>query len=383
MNHTTTARIASFLVSVSAAVFSVSAHSQGPRPPAMVSAIGSEWRVEGGGREADVKAAPFLGREALWLRNGTQAIRVGDDFTDGTIEFDVAPMDRCDFVALVFRRASLANHENLYLRVRQSAKFMALQYAPRTNGSATWQLYPEFNVPVTWPRNAWTRVRVGVRGSRLDVFVGDGPAPVLSVPRLRLDVPSGGIAVWARVNDAPDEWAAAVANLRVVPTPPSPPEQAPPPPSGYLARWQIAGPVPAPPGPVRRLPDAGAWTEASADEAGLVNLNRHLTPGRGRFTVLARTTISSPADRRVRAGIGYSDDVTVFVNGEPVFSGVNGWQSRAPEYASFVDARHESVWLPLRAGPNELVLAVTDDQLFGWGFAVRLEPEDASALSFP
>ena len=35
-------------------------------------------------------------------------------------------------------------HENIYLRPRSSGEFMAVQYAPRMNGSSTWQLYPEF-----------------------------------------------------------------------------------------------------------------------------------------------------------------------------------------------------------------------------------------------
>jgi hypothetical protein len=112
----------------------------------------------------------------------------------------------------------------------------------------------------------------------------------------------------------------------------------------------------------------------TAEESGLVNLNRLFParPQQGRFTAFLRTTITAPAARRVPAGIGYSDDVTVFVNGEAVYAGVNGWESRMPGFASFVDPRFERVWLPLRAGANEIVLAVTDDQLFGWGASMSM-----------
>ncbi len=89
-----------------------------PAQPTVVAGTSGAWVTEGAGRADDVKAAPFLGREALWLKNGTQALRAALDMADGTIEFDVAPMERCDFVALVFRRQSFASHENLYLRVR-------------------------------------------------------------------------------------------------------------------------------------------------------------------------------------------------------------------------------------------------------------------------
>jgi hypothetical protein len=63
-----------------------------------------------------------------------------------------------------------------------------------------------------------------------------------------------------------------------------------------------------------------------------------------------------------------------------VYSGINGWESRTPGFASFVDARFESVVLPLRAGQNEVVLAVSDDQRFGWGFALRID--DATGVKF-
>jgi hypothetical protein len=38
----------------------------------------------------------------------------------------------------------------------------------------------------------------------------------------------------------------------------------------------------------------------------------------------------------------------------------------------FVKPEFENVSLKLRAGDNDLTLAVTDDQRFGWGFAARL-----------
>ena len=111
------------------------------QPASPVAGSDGRWVVEGTGRLGDARIAPFEGREAVWLRNNTQAILAGTEFTDGTIEFDIAPMDPCDFVGLVFHRQSLTMHENVYLRPRQSGRFMALQYAPRTNGSSTWQLY--------------------------------------------------------------------------------------------------------------------------------------------------------------------------------------------------------------------------------------------------
>ena len=350
----------------------------GPRPARVpADEAGGAWLVEGVSRSGDVKIDTFLGRQSVWLRNSTHAIMAGARLVDGTIEFDVAPMDHGDFVAVVFRRESLTNHENVYLRPRSSGEFMAIQYAPRMNGSSTWQLYQEFTAPTAWPRNQWTRVRMEVSGSRLDIFVADGAKPVVSVPRLRhLSTTASELAFWARVNDKPAEWAAAISNIRIRPASSAAPrtEMRPPAPA-YVSSWEVAGPAKASDAPVDAVPTGLDWRRVAPEESGLVNLNAMFTARapQGRFTAYARTFIDAPAARRVLAGIGYTDDVTVFVNGEPIYSGINGWNSRTPDYISFVDADFERVWLPLEAGRNEIVLAVTDNQIFGWGFAVKLE----------
>ena len=341
---------------------------------------GGEWLVEGAGRSGDVKLDTFLGRPSVWLRNSTQAIMAGTRLVDGTIEFDVAPMDHGDFVAVVFRRESLANHENVYLRPRSSGEFMAIQYAPRMNGSSTWQLYPEFTGRTAWPRNQWTHVRMEVGGSRLQIFIGDEPTPVVSVPRLRHgSTTASEIAFWARVNDKPAQWAAAISNIQIRPAASAAPRSDVQPPSpSYVSSWEVAAPAKVAGAAVDTIPPGLDWKHVAPEESGLVNLNAIFTARapQGRFTAYGRTFIETPTARRMLAGIGYSDDVTVFVNGEPIYSGINGWNSRTPDYISFVSADFERVWLPLKAGRNEIVLAVTDNQIFGWGFAMKLQQKD-------
>jgi hypothetical protein len=347
-----------------------------------VEGAGGEWYVEGAERAGDARVAEHLGRQALWLRNSTHVVRDGVDFTDGTIEFDVAPTGRGNFVGILFRRESFQNQENVYLRIHRSGLYNAVQYAPRVQGSSTWQLYPEFNAAAELPRDRWTRVRVEVRGTRLEVFVGEGARPALSVARLRGPA-RGSVAFWGRVNERPAEWAAALSNISVRPATAAPPggdsAARPAPPAGTLASWEVAGPVQAAEGAggaggaVTRLPELKGWRAVEAEESGLVNLNRVLRSARGRWTAFARTTVRSRQARTALLELGYSDDVTVFLNGEPVYAGVNGFESRHPEYMGFVKPGHESVWLRLRPGDNELLLAVTDDQRFGWGFVARMK----------
>ena len=330
----------------------------------------------------NVKFEPTLGRsDAMVLRGNTHFVKSGLDFGDGTIEFDLAPTAEGHFTGITFRRQSFTNHENIYVRFHRSGDFMAMQYAPRVNGSSTWQLYQEFAVETNWPREKWTPVRMDIRGSRMEVFVGNNQKPALIVPRLRNGTTNGEIGFWARVNDKPMEWAAAISNLRITPAPTRAPlSAAANAPVQFIWNWQVSDPVAAS-GSIAKIPAPIAkWNAARAEESGLINVNRLFPVQKGRSVVFAKHTLRSDAARRVLAGIGYSDDVTVFVNGEPIYIGVNGWDSRSPALNSFVDTRWESAFLPLREGENEIVLAVADDQRFGWGFALRID--DATGLKF-
>jgi len=344
--------------------------------PGRVSVEGSneEWFVDNADRAGDARVAEFLGRPALWVKNNTQIIRSGIDFVDGTIEFDVAPMDKGHFIGLLFRRATATNQENIYLRAHRSGLYNALQYAARINGSSTWQLYPEFNATIDLPRNQWTHLRVEVKGTQLEVYVSNGNKAALVVPRLRGIPARGSVAFWGRVNDAPAIWAAAISNISIRPTNPveTPRPVSPSPPTGTLTSWEVTGSLQKEKGAVLTLPQLKDWRFVAVEESGLVNLNRALGPVRGRWTGFARTIVKAPEARTVLLELGYSDDVTVFLNGELAYTGVNGFESRHPEYMGFVKPEYEQVALKLRPGDNEIVLAVTDDQRFGWGFIARV-----------
>jgi hypothetical protein len=63
----------------------------------------------------------------------------------------------------------------------------------------------------------------------------------------------------------------------------------------------------------------------------------------------------------------------VFLNGRPLYSGVNRWEGRYPGYLAPVGLGAETVYLPLMRGANDLIVAVTDEA-FGWGLIARLPP---------
>ena len=71
--------------------------------------------------------------------------------------------------------------------------------------------------------------------------------------------------------------------------------------------------------------------------------------------------------------IGYSDDVSVFLNGRILFRGRSAQNFRDPGFLGIVNPENDAVFLPLRRGGNDLTLAVSELG-GGWGFLCRLEP---------
>jgi hypothetical protein len=87
--------------------------------------------------------------------------------------------------------------------------------------------------------------------------------------------------------------------------------------------------------------------------------------------VYARTNIDSDRDQVKRLYIGYSDEVSVFLNGKILFRGRSAQNFRDPGFLGIVNPENDTVYLPLKKGSNELMLAVSELG-GGWGFICRL-----------
>ena len=85
----------------------------------------------------------------------------------------------------------------------------------------------------------------------------------------------------------------------------------------------------------------------------------------------ARTTIDSDRDQVKKLYIGYSDDVSVFLNGRILFRGRSAQNFRDPGFLGIVNPENDIVYLQLRKGSNELLLAVSELG-GGWGFICRV-----------
>jgi hypothetical protein len=130
------------------------------------------------------------------------------------------------------------------------------------------------------------------------------------------------------------------------------------------------------------------WQDVEAESPGFVVLYRYreaphlrvsfandfskrLEPQPGSKVVYAKTTIDSDRDQVKKLLLGYSDDVSVFLNGQIVFRGRSAQYFRDPGFLGIVNPENDTIYLPLKKGHNELTLAISELG-GGWGFICRL-----------
>jgi sugar lactone lactonase YvrE len=303
-------------------------------------------------------------------------------FRDGVVEVDVAVTGARSYPGILFRVASPREFERVYLRPHRAGPAGypdAVQYVPGFNGIDGWQLYngDGFTAAATLPPGEWIRLRLEVKGTQARLFVGDAPRPALEIHDLKrgagagtlgLSGPRDGSARFSAFRFRADDGLSFEPPPRVDPAP------------GLVARWRLSSPFPA------RLVDPDrdpatqdlpplTFTEVAADASGLVDVARH----HGRLgpepdAVLAKTVIRSEKDELKRFRFGYSDEVTLFLGGKPLFRGDSTYRLRDASFIGIVGL-HDSVFLPLRKGENEVTLLLVEN-MGGWGFLLQ----DASAV---
>lgn len=360
-----------------------------PSPSAEIPPGSPRWELEG-----KAKVTEYLGRPCFQLDGGA-AILKDFELRDGVLDVDVATPAIRGFFGIQFRLANEgAMGEWVYLRQHKSGAPDAMQYTPVLNTGANWQIYngPGFTGAVDIPKAAWFHLRLAVTGAQAKLYVEDMEKPALVMDDLKSGVQKGFVALHVLTGTT------YFSGFQVRETPPAPWERhIPPMPPDTLTKWSISPSFDA---LARNLErpltaserDAMKWQDVEAEPPGFVVLYRHreaphlrvtfqgdfskrLEPQPGMKVVYARTTIVSDRDQVRRLSIGYSDDVSVFLNGNVLYRGRSAQGFRDPGFLGIVNPENDAVYLPLRKGRNELMLAVSEVG-GGWGFICRLaDPE--------
>lgn len=336
----------------------------------------SMWDVEA--RESRVET--YQGREALYLRAGNAWLQ-GVEFQDGVIEFDVAAPAAQGFHGLRFRAVDRFNHEHVYLRPHLSGKPDAVQYNPIFNGVSGWQMYsdPRYALPATITPDRWVRVRVGVRGRRMEMTIDGEP---LVFPDLVRDPVSGGVALNSSTSEA------RFANFVIRPgadpgfsDEPGAPEV--PPEPGTVVRWRVSEPFPEEVvDGVAQLPPAARrghdWATLAADVRGIANIAKLRARRDGSNTVFAAVTLRADEACTAHVRIGFSDRVRAFLNGRQLFAGADEYGTRDYRFLGTMGLFDE-LFLPLEEGDNELWLAVSEN-FGGWGVSLQVPDEQGVSV---
>jgi hypothetical protein len=341
------------------------------------------WELEG-----TTKVTEYQGRKALLLDGGGATLK-DFELRDGVIDVDVATPASRGFFGIQFR-ISGENAEWVYLRQHKSGYPDALQYTPVLNTGLNWQIYngPGFTGAVDIPKDVWFHLRLEVTGAQAKFYVKDMDRPVLVMNDLKSGVQKGQVALAVLTG------ATYFSNFEIRSTPDASwDRRLPPMPLGTLKKWSLS---PAYDALARNLErpltasesNAISWREVEAEPPGFVVIYRYLAaphprvsfandfskrlePQPGMKVVYARTIIDSDRDQVKRLYIGYSDDVSVFLNGKILFRGRSAQNFRDPAFLGIVNAENDAVYLPLKKGSNELMLAVSELG-GGWGFICRL-----------
>lgn len=325
-----------------------------------------------------------------WVRNGSEVVtHLGRpalkgtayvkevEFQDGVIEVDVAVTGSRSYPGVVFRRQSKDDYERFYIRPHRAGLYPdALQYTPSFKGVSGWQLYhgKGFTAGAEIPTDRWVRLRIEVKGTQARVYWGEGEKPALEIGELKHGIskgvvgvmgPNDGSAYFSKFRCWEDdslEFGEALAAEK---------------PEGMITDWEVSRPFLASQMNLEAYPQFyqifyGRWQEVQSEPSGLVNISRHVPrTGAGPDVVMARKVFRSDEKQTVRLSFGYSDDVTMFFNGKPVFAGASGYRTRDRSFLGIVGL-NDMVYLPAEKGLNEILLLVTET-FGGWGFMCQAD----------
>jgi len=347
-------------------------------PDYNISMSADKWEF----KEGKVTFVEKNGAKAMRIVQGNQGAVLLKNvlFKDGTIEFDFepeSPMTLMSSPSVYFHGNMQKNDvEILYIRGRANTPTAndGVQYCPIINGVNMWDMYPDYQGPALFEGGKTNHLKMVISGKQMKVYVNDMTRPTLYIPKLEGNADAGIIAI---------DGGMTVWNMQVKPNvtenlPPMEGHDLTDHDAQYIRNWVLTTPANLPDGQeatMHNIPKPEAFTETiSAERQGLINLTRQLGGNTPRRLVWLKAKIKTTEAQKNVLQLGFSDEVWLFLNGQLAYVDKNLYlQVSMRKYpAGRISVQNAKVNLNLKAGENELVIAVSND-FYGWGIIARLE----------
>jgi hypothetical protein len=328
----------------------------------------------------DVKAKSFKfenykGQEAVFIEQGIATLK-DNTFMNGTIEFDIYLPNKQSFPGVRFRILDDNNMESFYLRPHLPGKPDANQVVPVINGISPWQMYfgPAYSFPYEYKYDDWTHVKLVINGDKGQIYLDHAERPNLSF-NLVHEAIEGGIGIGGSFapayysNFKIDKNEMELKDFNVITRTPI---------EDIIPVWEISDVFQETAlddlSNLDQVIESRTWgKKIRVEENVAANISRQAirAPKTTGNTVFTKVHIESEKDQLKLFEFGYSDRVVVILNGEPIYKGNNKWRSRDYRYLGTIGL-FDAVYLNLKKGNNELLLAVSED-FGGWLVTGRIK----------
>jgi hypothetical protein len=295
------------------------------------------------------------GRTALLLETGLALI---PDLNLENASVDVlVGTEGPAYPGIVFRAGDILNFELAYAVPHVSGQWDTLQYDPVFHGSNTWQIYHgiPYQGVARVPNDHWFRLKVAFHGLRASISI-DGQS-TLTVERLAHELCSGLIGLWTYK-------PAYFCDLRVGNCDESdlPWGEAPLMSAGSVDAWFLEG-----------------YGVVACEPNGVLNLNRYLVTSKSAALLTRQFVLKEAAE--VRFDFGYSDTLSLEIDGIPVYQGENMFQGFKDRVSrGYAAPGLYTLGRELDAGIHKLSAALETHEPFGWGFTLAAHGKGLSWL---
>jgi hypothetical protein len=330
-----------------------------------------------------VEFLEYKSRPALkLLTSGDIAVVKNINFTNGTIECDLQPLDP-SFTSIYFRWKDSKENECFYFRTERAGKpqaIDAIQYAPTIDGVNLWNMLPHFQTNADFKKEDWNHLKLVISGKQMRVYVNNMMHPALEVPMLEGNVDSGTLAFEGEaiisnliIKNNEVEGLSAEAGTDLTYYDPR-----------YLRKWKVSEPVTTVKGidfSDEYIPKAETkWEDISAERQGLINLTRKFGSTKGRRITWLKTTIYSDKTQDKMLHLGFNNEVWMTINDKPLYVDKNIYNTPiAKQPDGRCSLENSLIKIPLREGKNQLMIGVANF-FYGWGIVARMDDLDGIIL---